>query len=198
MLLHELLKDKKVVLASKSPRRQELLKGLDIPFEVRTQDVPEEYSDDLQPFEVAEFLAELKAKAFDIGENEIIITSDTIVVLDGHIIEKPADREHAISMVKRLSGKQHKVITAVSIRDQHRAVTFHDICAVTFKELSDEEVEWYIDKYQPYDKAGSYGVQEWIGYVAVTRMEGSYFTVMGFPVHRVYDALHDFATPVAQ
>lgn len=192
MLLHEKLAGKSVVLASKSPRRQALIKGLDIPYTIRTADVDELWPTHLRGHEVALFLSELKAKAFEPAENEIIITSDTIVVLDGEVIEKPADVADAERMLRQLSGNKHDVFTAVTLRSADKMRSFYDRTAVYFRALTEEEISYYAHKYQPLDKAGAYGVQEWIGYVAVERMEGSYFTVMGFPVHKVYSELLAF------
>lgn len=192
MLLHEKLAGKHLVLASKSPRRQELIKGLDIPYEIRTKEVAEDWPPHLKQHEVAVYLSELKAAAFDPAPNEIIITSDTIVVLNDRIIEKPADVEDAKRMLRELSGNQHVVYTAVCLRSDEKQHSFYDETAVDFRVLTEEEISYYAEKYQPLDKAGAYGVQEWIGYVAVERMEGSYFTVMGFPVHMVYRELLGF------
>jgi len=192
MLLHHKLAGKQVVLASKSPRRQELIKGLDIPYKIRTADVAEDWPEHLQNHEVALYLAQLKAAAFEPADNEIIITSDTIVVLDGRVIEKPVDVEDAKRMNRALSAKRHDVFTAVCLRSKEKQIAFYDQTAVYFRELTEEEIDYYANKYQPLDKAGAYGVQEWIGYVAVDRMEGSYFTVMGFPVHMVYSELLKF------
>ena len=192
MLLHEKLAGKTIVLASKSPRRQELIKGLDIPYEIRTKEVDESWPPHLKQQEVALYICEVKANAFEPGPDEIIITSDTIVVLNDRIIEKPADVEDAKRMLRDLSGNVHTVYTAVCLRSQEKLHSFYDATQVHFRELTEEEVQYYADKYQPLDKAGAYGVQEWIGYVAVERMEGSYFTVMGFPVHKVYSELLRF------
>ncbi len=188
------LKDKKIILASKSPRRQELLKGLDIDFEIRTKDLDEIYPDNLAAFKVPEFLSELKADAFlsDLKENEIIITSDTIVIHENKILEKPKSKEEAIGMVGTLANSIHTVITGVCIQSNSQKELFSDHTQVTFVQLTAEEIEYYISKYEPYDKAGSYGVQEWIGYVAIDKLEGSYFNVMGFPLHKVYQALKKF------
>jgi len=188
------LKDKKIILASKSPRRQELLKGLDIEFEIRTKDIDEDYPSNLRPNDVPSYLADLKAAAFDreLKDNEIIITSDTIVILFGDILEKPKSEEEAKSMIRRLSGKTHTVVTAVCIKSRSKKELFSDQTKVTFSKLDEEEIDYYISNYKPFDKAGSYGVQEWIGYVAIDKLEGSYFTVMGFPLHKVYKSLKTF------
>jgi septum formation protein len=192
-MLHN-LENKKLILASKSPRRQELLKGLDVSFEIRTKDVEEIYDPRMDKEKVPIFLAELKAEAFqdEMKEDEIILTSDTIVIHDDKILEKPKDREQAIEMVSRLSDSRHTVITGVCIWSKNKKVLFSDHTKVEFESLSAEEIEYYIDRYQPYDKAGSYGVQEWIGYVGIKKLEGSYFNVMGLPLHRVYQELKSF------
>jgi len=192
MLTH--LNSKKIILASKSPRRQELLKGLDIPFEIKTKDIDESYSPELDPFLVPEFLSEKKADAFIdiIDENTLIITSDTIVIQGKNILEKPQSKEEGIRMISQLSGQTHTVVTGVCIRTKGQSITFSDQTKVTFNTLSQAEIAYYMDKYQPYDKAGSYGVQEWIGYVGIEKLEGSYYNVMGLPVHKVYQALKDF------
>ncbi|MEZ4924332.1 MAG: Maf-like protein [Crocinitomicaceae bacterium] len=188
------LKNKKVILASKSPRRQQLLAGLDIEFEIRTKDVEEVYPADMIPVEVPEYLAKLKADEFkgELKDNEIIITSDTIVVLEGDILEKPYDWKEAKEMLRMLSGKTHTVITGVCIRSNNKEVSFSDHTEVTFCELTEEEIEYYVSKYKPFDKAGSYGVQEWIGYIAIDNLEGSYFNVMGLPLNLVYKELKEF------
>jgi septum formation protein len=188
------LSDKKLVLASKSPRRQQLLAGLDIHFEVKTKDVPEIYPPALQREEIPRYLSRLKADAFrsELADNEIIITSDTIVYLDGKVIEKPTDSEDAKEMLRKLSGKCHTVITAVTLMSTEHSMTFHDETNVWFKPLSEDEIAYYVNRYSPLDKAGAYGVQEFIGYIGVTRMEGSYFNVMGLPLHRLYEALQNF------
>ncbi|QDH80948.1 septum formation protein Maf [Echinicola soli] len=189
-----ILPEKRIILASKSPRRQELLKGLDIAFEVRTKDVNEDFPAELPDNQVASFLAEKKAAAFemDLKEGEILITSDTTVLINNKVLNKPADKVEAVKMLKMLSGNVHHVISGVCIMDQHKKVVFDDITEVHFKHLSDDEIDHYIDKYQPFDKAGSYGVQEWIGYAAVYRLEGSFYTVMGLPVHKVYETLKNW------
>ena len=188
------LKNKKIILASKSPRRQELLKGLNLDFEIRTKDVEENYSSNLKPEEVPLFLAQKKADAFihELKDNEIIITSDTIVIHQNKILEKPVDRTHAQQMLRTLSGSEHVVITAVCVQSLTKKELFSDSTTVEFESLSAEEIDFYIDNYQPYDKAGSYGAQDWIGFVAIKKLTGSYFNVMGLPVHRLYKVLKDF------
>lgn len=185
---------KKIILASKSPRRQKLLRELGVDFEIKTKDVEEVYPSELNKQEVAIYLSELKAKAFkgELKADEIIITSDTIVCLENRIIGKPKDSQDAFNMLSDLSGKMHEVITAVTLMSLAKTVTFFDVTEVYFKELSNLEIERYIDKYQPFDKAGSYGIQEWIGYIGIEKIVGSYHNVMGFPVKKVYEALEEF------
>lgn len=190
MLLQN-LQQTKIILASRSPRRQALLGGLEIEFEIRTPEVEEVYPSDLKREEVPLFLAKLKADSMrrELADDELLITSDTIVFIDEEILEKPADRDEAISMVSRLSGTTHTVITAVALTSSTRQTAFFDETEVTFMDLDHEEIEHYIDNYQPYDKAGSYGVQELIGYIGIKSITGSYFNVMGLPLHRLYDEL---------
>lgn len=187
----ENLNGKKLILASKSPRRQELLKGLGLEFEIRTKDIEEKYPPALQAEEIPRYLSRLKAEAFmdELNENEVLITSDTIVHLDGRILEKAADRVEAIEMISSLSGKTHEVITAITIAQKTKQKTVHASTKVHFSELSDAEITYYVDHYKPYDKAGAYGIQEFIGYIAVDRIEGSYFNVVGLPVHLLYQEL---------
>ena len=190
------LKGKKVILASNSPRRHELLAGLDIEFEVDTRNNFEEsFSPDTPHSEVPALMSEGKSRGFHrpLEKNEILITSDTMVLLDGIIMGKPHSREDAENMLRTLSGRTHEVITAVTIRDCSRSETVTDSTLVHFRQLTEEEIKYYLDKYRPYDKAGAYGVQEWIGYVAITGIEGSFYNVMGFPVHKVYEELIKFA-----
>ena len=186
---------KKIILASASPRRKELLAGLCIDFEVDTHNNFEEvYSSDIPHEEIPEVLSIGKSHGFHrpLEENEILITSDTLVLCYGNVMGKPRSREEAYEMLKMLSGQDHKVITAVSIRDNQRISTFSDTAIVSFKALTDEEIYFYIDTFKPFDKAGAYGIQEWIGYIGIERIEGSYFTIMGFPVHLVYKHLQGF------
>lgn len=189
------IKDKKIILASASPRRKELLAGLCIDFEVDTRNNFEEVIDPSIPHEeIPEVLSVGKSNGFHrpLENNEILITSDTLVLCEGKVMGKPSSREDAYEMLKMLSGQDHKVITAVSIRDHKRIVTFSDTAIVYFKSLTDNEIYFYIDNFKPFDKAGAYGIQEWIGYIGIERIEGSYFTIMGFPVHLVYKHLQDF------
>ena len=188
------LKNKKLVLASKSPRRQQLLAGMDVEFEVRTKDVDESCPAALRGGEIPSYLAKVKADAFrqELAPNEVLITADTVVWVDDQVLNKPENREEAISMLKLLSGNVHHVYTGVSVVSKDKSVVFVDETKVEFVLLNDEEIAHYIDKYKPYDKAGSYGVQEFIGYIGINRLEGSYFNVMGLPVHKLYEVLKDF------
>ena len=192
-MLHHLV-SKNIILASKSPRRQDLLKGLDIEFSIQTKDIEELYPEDMPSQEVPAYLSKLKASAFEqeLSENDILITSDTIVILGDEILEKPKSEKEAKEMIAKMSGKTHTVVTGVAITSSSKQVVFSDHTQVTFCDLSAEEITYYIEKYQPFDKAGSYGVQEWIGYVAIHKLEGSYFTVMGLPLHRLYEELKKF------
>lgn len=186
---------KKIILASGSPRRKELLAGLCIDFEVDTRNNFEEiYSPEIPHEEIPEVLSIGKSNGFHrpLEKDEILITSDTLVLCEGEVMGKPGSREEAYDMLKMLSGQEHKVITAVSIRNHERIVTFSDTSIVSFKSLTDSEIYFYIDTFKPFDKAGAYGIQEWIGYIGIDRIEGSYFTIMGFPVHLVYKHLQDF------
>ena len=186
---------KKIILASASPRRKELLAGLCVDFEVDTRNNFEEvYSSDIPHEEIPEVLSIGKSHGFHrpLEKDEILITSDTLVLCEGQVMGKPGSREEAYEMLKMLSGQEHKVITAVSIRNHERIVTFSDTSIVSFKSLTDNEIYFYIDTFKPFDKAGAYGIQEWIGYIGIDRIEGSYFTIMGFPVHLVYKHLQDF------
>lgn len=186
--------DKKIILASKSPRRKELMEGLGIDFEQRFKETDESFPDTLTPEKVAGYLSEKKAKAFsgEVGSFELIIASDTIVVMNGAILGKPKDHLEAFQMLQKVSGNMHQVFTAVTIMDDNKMRTFTDMTKVYMKDLCKEEMDYYISLFQPFDKAGAYGIQEWIGYIAVEKIEGSYFTVMGLPVHLVYDVLKNW------
>ena len=186
------MKDMKIILASNSPRRRELLKGLDIDFTVKVlPDIKESYPADLPSAEVASYIAGEKADAYKdlLSEDEMVITADTIVVLGTEILGKPKDEADARRMLQELSGKTHQVITGVCMMTREKRRVFSVITDVTFKEFTADEITHYITKYQPYDKAGAYGIQEWIGYIGVTALNGSYFNVMGFPVQRIYSEL---------
>ena len=195
------LHGKHIILGSNSPRRRELLKGLDIDFEVDTKNNFEEHFNSDTPYDqVPRLMSEGKSLGFHrpLKEDEILITADTMVILPesdgkpGEILGKPRDREDASRMLRDLSGREHHVTTAVTIRDAHRKHTFDVTTQVWFKPLTEEEITYYVDTYKPFDKAGAYAIQEWIGHVGITRIEGSYFNVVGFPVQRVYEALQAF------
>jgi septum formation protein len=189
------LKGKTIILGSNSPRRKELLAGLDIEFTVDTGNNFEEVYDPATPIEsIPEVLSEGKSYGFhrELGDNEILITSDTLVLCGERVMGKPHSREEAIDMLQYLSGREHKVITAITLRDNKKCTTSSDTAIVYFKELSISEIEYYVDNYKPYDKAGAYGIQEWIGYAGIGKIEGSYFTIMGLPVHQVYQELDKF------
>ena len=186
---------KKIILSSNSPRRRELLAGLDIDFTIDTgTSFVEEYSPDTPHSKVPELMSEGKSNGFhrELAEDEILVTSDTMVLCGSEILGKPHDRADAVRMLKILSGREHQVISAVTIRDRHRSKTFSVKTDVYFKNLSDSEIDYYIDNFKPFDKAGAYGVQEWIGYIAITKIEGSFYNVMGFPTQRFYEELKDF------
>lgn len=189
------LTEYRIILASNSPRRKELLSGLDIKYETRIiPDVDESYPNSLSLEMVAAYLAEKKASAYQIElkDDELLITADTVVLLEDMILGKPANEYESASMLKTLSGKTHKVITAVCLTSTKKQISFSDTSFVTFGKLSDAEIEYYVSKYKPFDKAGAYGVQEWIGYIAVERIEGSYYNVMGLPVFKLYKKLKEF------
>ena len=184
----------KLILGSKSPRRKELLAGLGFDFEVRTKETDESFSSEMQPIDVALFIASKKAAelASDLTDEEILICADTVVIIDSIILGKPANREEAIEMLLGLSGRTHTVVTGVVIASLQKEIQLSVSTSVVFHTLGLEEIENYIDTYQPFDKAGSYGIQEWIGYAAIERIEGSYTNVVGLPTHEVYQALKQF------
>lgn len=186
--------DYQLILASKSPRRQDLLKGLGFDFEIRTKEVEEIYPPNLKREEVALFLSELKSEAFrgEVNENEILITSDTIVCLGDEVLGKPKGEQGAIEMLQKLQGNKHEVITGVTLMSQEKTISFYSETKVYFKPLSLDEITYYVTNFKPFDKAGSYGIQEWIGYIGIEKIEGSYFNVMGFPVHQIYEELLRF------
>lgn len=182
----------KIILGSQSPRRRELMKMLDIPFESVSLNVEENFLYDLQAEEIAEYLAEKKSFGYSLKENELLITADTIVWINHQVLNKPQDEEDAKRMLRMLSNNVHSVFTGVCIRTSNNKVVFSDETKVYFKSLTEEEMDYYVRHYQPFDKAGAYGVQEWIGAVAISKIEGSYFNVMGLPVHLVYQHLKLF------
>ena len=193
-LLIEKLKGKNIILASQSPRRRELLAGLGLEFSTISLDIDESFDREVyKANQITEYLSAKKANAYsDLKANDIIITSDTTVWANEESLEKPEDREDAYRMIKALSNKTHSVYTSVTIKSLDKEVTFTDETKVTFAELFDEEIYFYIDQYKPFDKAGAYGIQEWIGYIGVEKIEGSYFNVMGLPVQKLYKELQQF------
>jgi septum formation protein len=185
----------KIILASNSPRRKQLLAGLDIPFEVRVlQNIDESYPHNLPVSEIAEFISLKKASAYlqTMSPDELVITADTIVILGQEVMGKPHDETEAKRMLGALSGQTHQVTTGVTLSTHNRQLSFSVTTDVTFKELSADEIDYYVSTYRPMDKAGAYGIQEWIGYIGVTALQGSYFNVMGLPVQRIYEALRTF------
>lgn len=188
-------KMQKIILASNSPRRKELLAGLDLDFEVSVlPGIEESYPSSLPATEIAQYIAVEKSQAYlqRIRPDELLITADTVVVVDEEILGKPSNREDAIRMLKTISGRTHQVITGVCLTASEKQRQFSVVTDVTFKTLSEEEITYYVDHYKPFDKAGAYGIQEWIGYVGVTSLRGSYYNVMGFPVQRIYQELMDW------
>jgi len=189
MTLLKVLENYKIILGSQSPRRQYLLKELGVKFDVKLKQMSEEiYPEDLQREEIPLYLAEEKAEAFDneVDENTIVITADTIVWKDGEVLQKPENEKEAYKILKKLSGSKHQVYTAVCIRMKEKKHAFYSLTDVHFKTLTDKEIKYYIEKYEPYDKAGAYGIQEWLGYIGVEKIEGSFFNVMGLPVQKLY------------
>ena len=192
-MLHNKLKNIKIILASGSPRRQQFFKDLDLDFEIRIREVEEVFPPHLQSYEITNYLAKLKADAFDdLNNNELLTTSDTLVLLDGKTLGKPSSEEDAIKMLQNLSGKTHEVITSVCFKTKNKTEIIHDVTKVTFSELSLESIQYYITKYKPLDKAGSYGIQDWIGLIGISRIEGSYTNVVGLPTEKVYQYLLKF------
>lgn len=187
-MLREKLKDYKIILASGSPRRQQFFKELDLDFEIRVKEVEEIYPDTLQGVEITNYLAKLKSATFDndIQPNEIIVTSDTIVWLDNKALGKPKDKQDAFLMLQSMAGKTHEVITSVCFKTVNKIDILNCVTRVTFNPISDAEILFYIDNYQPFDKAGAYGIQEWIGLMAINKIEGSYTNVVGLPTDLVY------------
>ena len=194
-MLQEKLHDHHIILASGSPRRQQFFKDLLIDFEIRLKPVKEEYPSALQAKEITNYLAELKAAAFEgeLNTGDILITSDTIVWHEGKALEKPKDPAQALEMIKALCGKTHEVITSVCFKTTEKIRTVNATTRVTFSNLEEDEIQFYIDRFRPFDKAGAYGIQEWIGLIGVEHIEGSYFNVVGLPTHLVYQSLLEIA-----
>lgn len=190
-MLKEKLANYTIILASGSPRRQQFFKDLGLDFEIRIKSIDEVYPNHLKGVEITDYLADLKSIPFDdeLSANDLLITSDTIVWLNNKALGKPKDYEEAFSILRNLSGKTHEVITSVSIKNPNFQKIINDTTTVYFRDLTDEEIDYYITTYKPYDKAGAYGIQEWIGKIGIDKIEGSYFNVMGLPVHKLYKEL---------
>lgn len=196
-LLHEKLKNYRLLLASQSPRRRELIARCGLPCElVPNFECEERFPAGTPAEEVPVFLAQLKSRSYPhpLGDREILLTADTVVVLDGEVLGKPRDREEAVAMLRRLSGRGHTVVSGVALRSASRTHLFEARTEVCFRPLADEEIEHYVDTCKPFDKAGAYGIQEWIGYVAIERIEGSFYNVMGLPIQKLYVELDKFLT----
>lgn len=192
-MLAEKLHKHRLILASASPRRQELLKSLGVNFEIRLKSVKETYPKGLKSVEVPDYLAKLKASVFtNLESDEILITGDTVVVLDDKILGKPQNKVEAAEMLRALSEKSHKVISSICLKSSEKIVVSHEVTKVYFKKLSEAEIEYYLNNFKPYDKAGAYGIQEWIGQIGIHKIEGSYFNVVGLPVHLLYEMLMNF------
>ena len=193
-MLQEKFKNTEIILASQSPRRQELLKGLDIDFRIETRPVDEVYATDLKGAEITDYLAFLKAIAFknDLKDNQLLITSDTIVWFKDAPLEKPKSEQHAIDMITSMSGQVHEVFTSVCFTSTSQQTVINDCTKVHFAKLTTQEIEYYVKTYQPMDKAGAYGIQDWLGYAAVEKLEGCYYNVMGLPLPKVYAFLKSF------
>ena len=195
MLLHDKLKPYRLILASQSPRRRQLLADAGIEFELAPRfECEESFPNDMPATEVAEYLSKLKSEGYpeSLGANDILLTADTVVIACGQILGKPADREEAIAMITMVSGCEHEVVTGVTLRSAEKVKRFSVSSKVHFRTLTQEEIEYYVDNYRPYDKAGSYGIQEWIGYVGIEGIVGSFYNVMGLPVQRLYCELGEF------
>ena len=195
MLLHEKLKDWKLILASQSPRRRQLLQDAGLEFQLAPRfECEESFPDTMPAAEVAQYLSSLKSEAYpeSLGANDILLTADTVVIACNRILGKPADRAEAIEMITMLSGRDHEVVTGVTLRSAECVKSFSVSSKVRFRALLQEEIAYYVDTYRPFDKAGSYGIQEWIGYVGIEGIEGSFYNVMGLPVQRLYSELNDF------
>jgi septum formation protein len=183
--------NKKIILASKSPRRQELIKGLELEYEVFTYEVDESFPDNLKANAIATYLAEKKADAYPnpINNNEVLLTADTIVWVNNHVLNKPADAQEAFIMLREICGTKHEVFTGVCLKTNHSKEILFDKSEVFIKNISDDEIWHYINHYKPFDKAGSYGIQDWFGYTAVEKINGCFYNVMGLPVAKIYDKL---------
>ena len=182
------------ILASKSPRRQQLLKSIGIDFQIKTKEIEENYPQHLKKEEIPVYLAKLKASPFlkELLNKDLVITADTIVWLDGNVLGKPQTDSDARRMLQDLSNKEHQVISGVCLTSAQKQVSFHSISKVQFKKLTDSEIDYYISNYKPFDKAGSYGIQEWIGSIGITHIEGSFYNVMGLPIQKLYEEIQKF------
>ena len=189
-----MLKDYKIILASGSPRRQQFFKDFDLTFEIRLKEIEEVYPDHLKAEEITNYLAELKAKAFEgeLANNEILITSDTLVWLNDKALGKPKDYDDAFQILKSLSNQTHKVITSVCFKTNAKTETIFEVTKVSFRELTDDSIRYYLDNYKPFDKAGAYGIQEWIGLIGIYKIDGSYTNVVGLPTEKVYTYLTSY------
>lgn len=195
MLLHDKLAGIRLILASHSPRRRQLIEGTGLSFTLAdTYECEERYPATMSAGDVAAYLSELKSRAYPqpLADNEILVTADTTVVVGDRVLGKPADRDDATAMLRLMSGREHTVITGVTLRSARATRTFKSETSVRFREMTDEEIAYYVDNFRPYDKAGAYGIQEWIGYVAIERIEGSFYNVMGLPVQKLYTELNEF------
>tara|TARA_R110002074_G_scaffold79064_9_gene178536 strand:- start:87 stop:671 length:585 start_codon:yes stop_codon:yes gene_type:complete len=189
-MLRKKLSNFNLILASGSPRRQKFFKQLDVPFTIQLKEIDEIYPEHLKSAEITDYLADLKSSVFtDLKENDLLVTSDTIVWFEGKAIGKPKDKLDAFNMLKEMSGKQHQVFTSVSIKSNSFQKIFNDETIVEFENFSDEEINYYLENFKPFDKAGSYGIQDWVGLIGVKKIIGSYFNVMGLPVHKLYKEL---------
>ena len=189
-MLKQKLNNYNVILASGSPRRQQFFRDLDIDFSIQLKEIEEIYPENLKGVAITDYLSNLKSDAFStLNNKDLLITSDTIVWLEGKALGKPKDAKEAFTMLRAMSGKKHEVITSVCIKSNSFRKIINDITSVTFKELSDDEIQYYINNYKPFDKAGAYGIQEWIGFIGIDKIEGSYFNVVGLPVHKLYKEL---------
>ena len=192
-MLKEKLKNYNIILASGSPRRQQFLKDLNLDFTIQLKEIEEVYPSHLKGKEITDYLAELKSSTFtNLNKNDILITSDTIVWLGNKAIGKPKDKQEAVVIFKKMSGKKHQVFTSICLKTSENITIVNDTTDVYFKDLSNDEINYYLDNFQPYDKAGGYGIQDWIGLVGVEKIDGSYFNVMGLPVHKLYAELLKF------
>ena len=189
-MLKQKLTNYNVILASGSPRRQQFFKDLEIDFSIQLKEIEEIYPENLKGVAITDYLSNWKSDAFStLNDNDLLITSDTIVWLEGKALGKPKDAKDAFTMLRAMSGKKHEVITSVCLKSTSFQKIINDITIVTFKELSDDEIHYYINNYKPFDKAGAYGIQEWMGFIGIEKIEGSYFNVVGLPVHKLYKEL---------